>query len=218
MILVLYIFIAIVILVFALFLMLYLSKIEIDIKNLYMNSRNKKQNNNDILIKISLKIGKLRWIWIKIDKYKVTNIYAIMEKMKNENMEKTIEIENKIKKILQNKDTRELITSIEFNIEKFDAQLSVGIEDPIITSFFVAIGSIIISNIFPHITKKMPKDLQYKVIPLYNQGNMYTLNLNTICNIKIKNIISIIIQLVKTKKLNKTLYKKGKNGTYYLYT
>lgn len=212
MMLVFYIILAIIILVLTLIFITYFSKIEIDVKNLYMNSMDKKQNNNKLVIYILLKIGKYSWLKFKIKKEKITKIYDKIKKIEDKN----IQIKKKVEKIfkgtaktiIKDKKFSEIFHYAKIDIQELQAELLVGTENPIITSYTVAFIAIIISNILPHIIKELPEKINYKVQPIYQNRNIYILKLNGKFSIKIKNIIHIVLVLIRLAKLN------NKSNTY----
>lgn len=211
MILVFYILLATILIVAVLALIIYSSSIETKIKNLHVkskNSREKELNNSNILIEISLKIGRIKWFKVKINKEKMTKIYEKTKKFEIKNIKMTKNIENKFKNIMKEvvedkKERKSLIKSFsdsKINIKELKTELYLGTEDPIITSYLVALTSIIISNILPHLKIKTLKDIKYKVKPVYEQRNMYELKLNTTFEIEIKSIVNIILFLFSHSK------------------
>lgn len=211
MILVFYISLALILIPTILALIIYSSSIEIKIKDLHIKnkkSRKKEANNSNILIEISLKIGKLKWFKLKINKEKMNKIYEKTKKFETKNIEIAKNIEKKfkniIKEIIEDKKERKslikLCSNSKIKIKDLKAELYLGTEDPIITSYIVALISIIISNILPHLKIKTLKDIEYKIMPVYEQRNMYELKLNTTFKIEIKNIVNIILFLLSHDK------------------
>lgn len=211
MILVFYILLALILIPTILALIIYSSSIEIKIKDLHIKnkkSRKKEANNNNILIEISLKIGKIKWFKYKLNKKKIITMYEKMKKFEIKNNKMAKNIENKfkhiIRKIIEDKKERKslikLCSNSKINIKELKTELYLGTENPIITSYLVALISIIISNILPHLKIKKLEDIEYKILPVYEQRNMYELKLNTTFKIKIKNILDIILFLLSNNK------------------
>lgn len=207
MILVFYIVLAIVLGISILALILYWSQIEISIKNLYMNSGNKKENNDNILITISLKLGKYKWLKFKMNKNKMANVYVKIKKMEYENSNIKNKIERTVKETIKDKRAIGLISNLKINLQELKTEIFLGTENPIITSYLVAFTAIIISNILPHISNKTSETIKYKVLPIYKQRNMYSIKLNSTLSIKIANIIKILWKLRKITKTKRDNHK-----------
>ena len=190
--------------------LIYISKIEINIKNLYINTKNKELNNKDVLISVAIVIGKLKLIKFKINKNKIEKMYEITKKEEEKNKEIQHRINNVLKKVILDKEKRKLLKNFKINIDKLDLNILIGIEDAVIASYLVAIISIIIANILPHITNKISKDVRYEIKPIYNQKNIFVMNLNSIFYIKLKNIIYVMWNLKELIILEIRDYKKLK--------
>lgn len=207
MMLVFYIILGIIICAFILTLILYLSKLEISIKNLYMNSENKQKNNNDILVTIGLKLGRYRWLKLRMNKNKMANIYVRIKKIEYKNSKMKNKIEKTLKGTIKDKKAIGVVSNFKVKLEEFKAEISIGTEDPIITSYLVAFVAISISNILPHISEKASKVINYKILPIYRQKNMYLINLDGIFSINISNLIKVFWKLRKIVKTKKEDYK-----------
>lgn len=211
MILVFYITLAVICGICILTLLIYLSKIEINIKNLYMNSESKKRNNENVIISISLKLWRIQWFSLKMDKNKMSSLYA---KMKIKEYKHNKDIKNKIKRLLkaciQDKRIIKLASNLSIEIEELKSEIFLGTEDTIVTSYLVAAVAIIISNVIPHIIKNSDNTIQYKVLPIYKQKYIYILKLDSIINIKIMKIIQIMLEVKRIIRLNNDKYKNEK--------
>lgn len=189
-------------------LLIYLSKIEINIKNLYMNSESKKRNNENVIISISLKLWRIQWFSFKMDKNKMSSLYA---KMKIKEYKHNKDIKNKIKRLLkaciQDKRIIKLASNLSIEIEELKSEIFLGTEDTIVTSYLVAAVAIIISNVIPHIIKNSDNTIQYKVLPIYKQKYIYILKLDSIINIKIMKIIQIMLEVKRIIRSNNDKYK-----------
>lgn len=217
MILVFYIALVILLLIALVIYMIYISKLEISIENLDMSNINKRKNNEKIIIQISLKLGNIKWLHFKMNKEKLANLYGKIQKFeyKNSISSKIMKEEAKkeIKIMLENKEIKQKILNTKIELEKFDSNISFGTEDYILTSYLVAIVAIIISNILPHIIKNKESinRIKYSVLPIYQQRNIYNIQLNTILNIKVARIINIAFAL---KKANKNQERKNQHYKY----
>ena len=112
MILVFYILLGTIALVLLLLIMIIISKIEFEIQNLDMSNIDKKQNNKKLKVSISLRIGKLHWIKVCLNKKKILKLnskiksYEQNNKAEAEKMKKTAKKEVII--ILKNTEIRRL--------------------------------------------------------------------------------------------------------------
>lgn len=216
--LVFYILISIILFVLNLAFLISISKLELNIEDLDMSNINKKKNNKKLSVKISLKIGKLHWIYFKLNKHKLSIIYA---KIKKNQYKKNITNEDLKQKAIQdfkliitNAKIKKEIIKTKINIEKINIDILVGTRDYIITSYFVAFISIIISNILPHILDKnieIEKDIFYKVNPIYYPINMYNIKLSTIINVKVSDIIRNALEVKRQKKEDDQIKKLKMN-------
>lgn len=218
MVLVFYIVLGILLLLTLLILMIYKSKLEIDIENLCMSNINKRKNNEQIVVNISLKIYKCRWIHFKLNKDKMANVYAKIKKSEYKNRISSKMIKDMIAKetkiILENQELKGKILDTKVELDKFNANISLGTEDYILTSYVVAIVAIIIANILPHVIKETEQDIlkrvNYKVLPIYQPQNIYKVALSTTLNIKISHLIQIAYMLKKANKED----RKAKEDKY----
>lgn len=211
MILVFYIALAITILLLLILVITFItciSKLEIKVQNLKMSNIHKNKNNEKILIQISLKIGKIHWLKIKINKEKLAKLYVKIKKSEEKNNITTQIIKNRLKgdinKILKDQELKNQILNTKIELEKLNTNIELGTEDYILTSFLVAIISIIISNILPHIISQKTKNniekiIHYKISPIYIKQNIYNIQLSITMSTKISGLIQILIEIVKLK-------------------
>lgn len=205
--LVFYIAISIILSILNLAFLISISKLELNIENLDMSNINKKQNNQKLSIKISLKIGKLHWIHFKLNKHKLAVIYAKIKKSQYKKNRTNKDLKQKaiqdFKLMIKKPEIKEDLKRTKINIEKINIDILVGTKNYILTSYLVAFISIIISNILPHILDKNVKireDIFYKVNPIYHPINMYNLKLSTIINVKVSDIAKDALEMRKQKK------------------
>ena len=99
-------------------------------------------------------------------------------------------------------------------LKRFKANIQISTKDYIITSYLVAIISIVISNIVPHLvnekqkrkTKEIIKNINYKINPIYINQNYYDIRLSMIIDVSIFKILKFLIALVKiSRKISKTV-------------
>lgn len=185
--------------------MIIFSKIEIKIHRLDISNIERKKNNDKLLIQISLKIGKLEWIKFKINKEKLAKLYVkIKQKEAEEKTQVTKEkIENNLKEAIKSKEVRKMILSTKISLEKFNANISLGSEDFILTSYLVATVAMTISNILPHIVSKNAdarKVIHYRIVPIYKEENIYKIHVSMNLNTEVLHLIKIVIKIMKINK------------------
>lgn len=171
------------------------STIRIDIKKVRISNTVKAKQNYEIKISAYL-VNKLKWISIRINKIKIQKIAKKMnlEKIDIQKLEKNIDLYD-IKQIF----------NIKPKLRCLNLEMSLGVEDVILTTYLIPIVSTVISIILPYITKESKiKDIKYKILPIYNNQNVYDLKLDTTIEIKMINVLN-------------AMYKIYKNGTYYQY-
>lgn len=221
MILVFYVFNSIiVILAIILFLVLF-SKIEIRAQNIYFNNIEKMRNNTKMKIKVLLKIGEIPWLFIRLDKSKIEKIYLLIKKNEIKNNidveEQQKKMNKKIISMLQNRNIRKQIASIDLNLTKLKLEIRIANKEYPVTAYITSFVAILISNILPYITKEqsnkaITKNIYYKVEPVYVNKNAYDILADVTLNIKIYQIIFTLIRINKeTNGKNKIKKKEGKN-------
>lgn len=222
------IFMAVIMGMITVFMMLIIiSKIEVNIKKFHIsknvnNNINNNGNNNwknrRTFLKTSLKIGKFQWLWINLDKSKLAKIQEKLKEQEEKNKQikekVNIEIKNDLKLIIKNKKLRKELKDIKPQLKRFKANIQISTKDYIITSYLVAIISIAISNIVPHLvnekqkreTKEIIKNINYKINPIYINQNYYDIRLSMIIDVSIFKILKFLIALVKiSRKISKTV-------------
>lgn len=204
------------ILAIILFLVL-VSRIEIRAQSIYFNSIEKMRNNAKMKIKVSLKIGKIPWLFIKLDKSKIEKIYLLIKKNEIKNNIDVEEQQKKIISMLQNRNIRKQVVSIDLNITKLKLEIRIANKEYPVTAYITSFIAILISNILPYITKEqsnkaITKNIYYKVEPVYVNKNAYDILADVTLNIKIYQIIFTLIRINKeTNGKNKIKKKEGKN-------
>ena len=204
------------ILAIILFLVL-VSRIEIRAQSIYFNNIEKMRNNTKIKIKVSLKIGKIPWLFIKLDKSKIEKIYLLIKKNEIKNNIDVEEQQKKIISMLQNRNIRKQVVSIDLNLTKLKLEIRIANKEYPVTAYITSFVAILISNILPYITKEqsnkaITKNIYYKVEPVYVNKNAYDILADVTLNIKIYQIIFTLIRINKeTNGKNKIKKKEGKN-------
>ena len=168
------------------FTILLLSKLQIEIKNLKIG--NKEENKGRIKDKYEVKITlyfleKIPILWFRLNNKRIRKIYNSkkLEKIDLKAIEKNIKF---------NKETLEIIKNIKIKISKLNLRIDLGTEDVIFTSYLIAFIASLIGLILPHIVQKNKiNNCKYIVNPIYQNRNIYHVNLDSIISIKIVHII-----------------------------
>ena len=186
-----------------------ISKLELKINRLDISNIDKHKNNEKISLQISLLIGKFKWFRITINKDKLARIYVkIKEKEATMDLNKVKkDIEQDFKIIFEDAELRKLIFSTKLSLEKFNANIALGSRDFLLTSYLVAVVSIVISNILPHIIspkKDVARIIHYRIVPIYKEEDIYNIHLSLTINTKILHLLNIIIKTYKITKLKKS--------------
>ena len=186
-----------------------ISKLELNINRLDISNIDKHKNNEKLSLQISLLIGKFKWFRITINKDKLARIYVkIKEKEATMDLNKVKkDIEQDFKIIFEDAELRKLIFSTKLSLEKFNANIALGSRDFLLTSYLVAVVSIVISNILPHIIspkKDVARIIHYRIVPIYKEKDIYNIHLSLTINTKILHLLNIIIKTYKITKLKKS--------------
>lgn len=212
-----FILLAIILIIIIVILMIVFSRIELKIHRLDISNIERKNNNEKMLIQISLKIGKIEWIKFKINKEKLAKLYVKMKQKESEKKTKIMQkkIENSLKNAIKNKEFRKMVLSTKINLEKFNANICLGSRDFILTSYLVATVAMVISNILPHIVSKQSdvnKIIHYRIVPIYKEENIYKIHISANISTEVMHFIKIIIKVIKTNKeqIQKELNRKNK--------
>ena len=186
-----------------------ISKLELKINRLDISNIDKHKNNEKLSLQISVLIGKFKWFKITINKEKLAWLYVkIKEKEASMDLNKVKkDIEQDFKIIYEDVELRKLIFSTKLNLEKFNANIALGSRDFLLTSYLVAVVSIVISNILPHIIspkKDVARIIHYRIVPIYKEEDIYNIHLSLTINTKILHLLNIIIKTYKITKLKKS--------------
>ena len=212
MILVFYILLGTIVLILLLLIMIIISKIEVEIQNLDMSNIDKKQNNKKLKVSISLRIGKLHWINVCLNKKKILKLNNKIKSYEQNNKAETEKKEVVI--ILKNTEIRRLIMNTKVELNEFKANISIGTEDYVITSYLIGIISAIIPNILARAKfgkkQKISKTVIYSVQPIYQPKNIYSVKMNIKVATKISHLLYIALMLAKTTKQYESFNENSK--------
>ncbi len=140
-----------------------------------------------------------------LNKIKIFNKNIDENYLKSEKNSKKIEhIKNKIlsgKSIKEKKKSAktdmDILKRLNINLKELNLELKLGTEDVLLTTFLIAIISIVISMALGKVIKRYDeKKYKYLIIPNYNNKNSLKIILNGIIDIKLVNIISILLKLL----------------------
>ena len=176
------------------FTILLLSKLQIEIKNLKIG--NKEENKGRIKDKYEVKITlyfleKIPILWFRLNNKRI-------RKISNSKKLEKIDLKAIEKNIKFNKETLEIIKNIKIKISKLNLRIDLGTEDVIFTSYLIAFIASLIGLILPHIVQKNKiNNCKYIVNPIYQNRNIYHVNLDSIISIKIVHIIYSMLIFIK---------------------
>lgn len=186
-----------------------ISKIELKVNRLDLSNIDKHKNNEKLSLQLSLILGKIRWFRVTINREKLASLYVkIKEKEANMDLNKVKkDIEKDLKIIFENDELRKLIFSTKLSLEEFNANIALGSRDFLLTSYLVAVTSIVISNILPHIVSpksNVARIIHYRIVPIYKEKDIYNIHLSLTINTKILHLLNIISKTYKIIKLKKS--------------
>lgn len=170
------------------------STIKIRISNFEFSNVEKIKTKYIVNISVFL-LNKIKWLSFNLDKTKI-------KKMSEKIHLKKIDI-RKLEKNMQFEDLKEII-NIKPKISSLRLNVKLGVEDVVLTSYLIPIICTILAVILPYITKEIDrKNINYKIEPVYNNGNIYHVKLDTVLEIKVINILNAVYRIYKSRKLNK---------------
>ena len=187
--LVLLFFCAIFILIILSIILIIFSTIKLNIANIsfnnFENGIKKKKIDKEFLVYIELYVfGKIKVMKIKVTDRMLKKLH-VQENMKD--IKKDVEVAKKVK-------LPEIIKALKIKFDKVNFEAQIGTEELFLTVFLVAI----ISSLFKKKKKNCEyKNINYKIMPLYQFGNTINFRLNCIINVKMVHIIYVIYILLK---------------------
>lgn len=189
-----FILLGIIIALLLIFTILLLSEIQIEIKNLKIG--NKEENKGRIKDKYEVKITlyfleKIPILWFRLNDKRI-------RKISNSKQLEKIDLKAIEKNVKFNKETIQIIKNIKIKISKLNLRIDIGTEDAILTSYLIAFIASLIGLILPHLMQKNKiNNCKYIVNPIYQNRNIYHVNLDSIISIKIVHIIYSMLFFVK---------------------
>ena len=192
------------IVIFLIFLFFFFSNIQIkiNIKNyLFSFPKENKNNSNSIYLKIYV------FRFFKIAKLDLKKINS-NSKIKN----RFNDFQNSLKKDLPNKNFEflKIIKMINIGIENLDLKILLGTQDASTTAILVGIVSSILSFILKEKINNLNKQ-KYIVNPIYDNKNIFKIELSGIFTLNFTNIITILKYLISrsVKKNDRTSNRRA---------
>lgn len=189
-----FILLGIIIVILLIFVILLLSEIQIGIKNLKIGNKEEKKGRikDKYEVKITLYfLEKIPILWFRLNDKKIRRI------SKSKQLEK-IDLKAIEKNVKFNKETIQIIKNIKIKISKLNLRIDLGTEDAILTSYLIAFIAGMIGIILPHVVQKNKiNNCKYIVNPIYQNRNIYHVNLDSIISIKIVHIIYSMLFFIK---------------------
>lgn len=189
-----FILLSIIIVILLIFVILLLSEIQIEIKNLKIGNKEEKKGRikDKYEVKITLYfLEKIPILWFRLNDKKIRRI------SKSKQLEK-IDLKAIEKNVKFNKETIQIIKNIKIKISKLNLRIDLGTEDAILTSYLIAFIAGMIGIILPHVVQKNKiNNCKYIVNPIYQNRNIYHVNLDSIISIKIVHIIYSMLFFIK---------------------
>lgn len=170
-------------------------------------SNDKEKKNNEAKVKIQ---------WYAFNKIRIVSI-----PIKNRQIQK-IHLKQELEKIEMQDigpTKQEIITLLkEIKLKKLDLDITIGTEDVIITSAIVLLISTGMSFLLPKVIEKYePEKYKYKILPVYQNENLYKLKLDCIIYVKMVHIIYILQVILKRKRDGKNARTSNRRSYDYSY-
>lgn len=178
-----------------------LSRITISIQNLKKSNYDKKtiekhEKNFYVAITIYL-FGFIKIFRKKIEEQKIDKL---IEKEKQKDFDIPI-----LKQYIPTlKDLKQVLKTLNIQLEKLSLLFEIGVEDAMITSFLIPLFSTAFSFVLPFLVKKKKrKSYFYQIKPLYNGQSQYKIELDCIFSIKMVHIIYMMYQIMRRRESDK---------------
>lgn len=162
----------------------------------YKDDANKCNSNTDksnyIIIFSLYFLNRIKFLSIKFDRKKMEKLITKMhlEKMDIQKLEREIKLS----------DIKEVI-NIKPKVSYLNLDIKVGVDDVLVTTYIIPILCTVFTLILPRVTKKENvNDIKYVVEPIYNNGNVLHLKLESNIELKIINILNCIFRIYRSKK------------------
>lgn len=181
--------------IISIILLLTLSTIKLNVKNIKISNlegrckKEKLEKSAEVYLELYI-FGKIKILKIKINK-------RLIKKLNSKNNKQNIE---KSAKLLKKVNILEIIKLLKIKTEKFNLNANIGTEEVTLTVLIITIISSILGNLFRTADNK---NINYRIMPMYQYGNIINLRLNCIISVKMIHIIYIIYILFKKGMIKK---------------
>ena len=205
--LVLLFFCIILIFIVSVLLLIALSSIKLNIRKCHISNIEKgvKKAKLDTEFELYIEFYLLRLI-------KLIKIPITKDKIEELIVKKNLDSLKKDAKIVKKIHLLEIIKRLKLKTEKINLQIYFGLDSINLTVYAVAIISALLGII---LAKVEPKETNFKVMPVYNIGNVIKFNLNCIITVKIVHIIYVIYILLRKRRNN---HERTSNRRSYDYS
>lgn len=168
-----------------------ISTIKIKIENLKVDTTQKPILNDSLILKIQLYVfKKLKFFSITLDRAKLKMIY---KKIKEKHFDEVV------KQRVSKEEVKKSFKKINIDLENLDLKVGIGIaEDAPTTAILVGVISSIIGIGVGRIAN--PQNCHFQVIPVYFEGDLIKISLDSIICVKMVHIIYNIYFMMKGRK------------------
>ncbi len=209
-------FFSIILLILSGILIFMFSEVRLVIENFELSNLDKK-NVREYKVKVGLYLpGKIRLLSIEINNNKISKL-SKNNYIKNriEDIKRKDNYVEEIKRRIGWESIKDLIQKIQIN--KFKMKMFIDTENVILTSYIVAIVSILVPNLIrDNIGKFYRKKYEFEVSPLYQNQNYIYLKLSSIISIKVVHIINMfrVIGGIKNERASNRRFNVDCYGKY----
>lgn len=201
------VFLFIYILIITIILTIFFSNIQVEVNSFKFSSITQNHIDKDYSILIKWRVfSKILLMKLEITKPKLDKI-NIKKRMKDINLEKL-----KKSDIIAEKGINSF-KKLNICIEKINLNIDIGTENAMITAIIVPIISTIISGVINQKIKDY-NSAKFMVNPLYINKNIINIAFSGIFELKIRNIIYIIMYILNKKEGVKKYERTSNRGTY----
>lgn len=187
-----FILLGIIILILTILFLILISTFHIEIRDLEIDNIGRKNKPGYAIILSLYLANKIKWISIHLNNEKMRKMYTKMhlEKIDFKKFEQNFKWEDlKIAKKIKPK------------LSYLNLKMKIGLESPVITAFLVSAISSIIAIGLPYVaTNLIRENYEYYIQPIYQNKNIYKIQLNCIIQVKMVHIINVIYIFLKKRR------------------
>jgi len=175
--------------------------------------KNKRRKELDVKLTIWF-LNRVKIFSMKINKNRINKINN-KNLFNNINRKIITSLKENIFDNLKEKEYSNIFKNLNIELSKLDLNFNIGTEDVIITSVIVFFLSTAISIVLPHLVKRYRKDkYSYSIHPIYDNKNIYKIELNCIINIKFVHIMNILLNMLKRKRVDEKNGRTSNRRSY----